>query len=114
MMNGIQNYLGSNYQPSFQQKGSLRRYGKLAKYVKPEQKPNQPMYVKKKPISVKDFTRLMQSFIYLNERTLNGEGDLVRNKLDRIVDLLMQHQSCDTKRVGHEGIIDDIKKILAS
>ena len=65
MMNGIQNHVGSNYQPSFQQKGSLRRYGKLAKYVKPEQKPNQPMYVRKKPISVREYTRLMQEIINL-------------------------------------------------
>ncbi len=84
-MNGIQNYVGSNYQPSFQQKGSLRRYGKLAKYVKV--KKQQPQ------------TYTKNNFI---------------QKADKMVDVLMQHQFCATKRVGHEGIMDDLMKFLNS
>ena len=47
MMNGIQNYGVSNYQPSFFAKGNLKKYGKLAKYIKVKKQPAQPLYTKK-------------------------------------------------------------------
>ena len=46
-MNGIQIYSVSNYQPSFSAKENLKKYGKLAKYVKVKKQPAQPLYTKK-------------------------------------------------------------------
>ena len=85
-MNGIQNYGVSNYQPSFFAKGNLKKYGKLAKYIKVKKQPAQPQYTKK-------------NFI---------------QKGDKVIDLLLQYKSSYKQRVGHEGIFDDLMRILNS
>ena len=110
-MNGIQNYGVRNYQPSFAGgKGNVQNYGKLAKYVIVPEPVAQPMYTRKqKP----DLSRLLKAVCDMNDAILNNNKFI--KKHDEITNRLLEAEFMQPgENVSHEGIIDDLMKIMNS